>query len=92
MYEIAFIAIKGATPGKRLLKLKVTDAKMQSPPGWRGAALRWIPNLTNLVPGIGPFAGLAVGAASGVLIDRDDQGRSLHDRIGSTYVIKTEPK
>jgi uncharacterized RDD family membrane protein YckC len=89
-YEIGFIGLRGATPGKALLGLKVLDARTgECPPGLGPAAMRWAPALLGLIPVLGNVAGLAIAVASGVMISSDAQNRSVYDRVASTVVVKT---
>lgn len=90
LYEIGLVATRGATLGKQMLGLKVLDESHNTPPGWGPAAMRWLPALAGNIPGIGPLIGLGLAIASGVMISNDDQNRSVQDRIGKTYVVKTK--
>lgn len=89
-YEIGFTTLKGATPGKMILNMKVTGPNGESPPSVEVAAKRWLPAILGVIPGLGSLVSLVVSIASGVMISNDDQNRSVHDRIGGSYVVKTK--
>jgi uncharacterized RDD family membrane protein YckC len=75
-YFIGFWGLRGATPGKELLGLQVTDESGQGPIGLGRAALRFLGYLLSAASlGIG-F--LMVGAV----------GDGLHDRIARTHVVR----
>jgi uncharacterized RDD family membrane protein YckC len=61
LYEIAFTAVKGATPGKMALRIRVVRVADGQVPGWGTASLRWLPNLGQLLCSLIPLA-LAVWA------------------------------
>ena len=48
-YEISFTALKGATPGKMLMKVKVVREADGQLPGWGTATMRWLPQLVSVV-------------------------------------------
>ena len=50
-YNTAFVAISGATPGKRIMKLRVVNRTDGSPVNWTYAAVRaLIPTVAGVVP------------------------------------------
>lgn len=77
VYSISFLALKGATPGKMALGLKVVSVDGE-PLSWGKAIIRYV---ASIVSGLILFIGY-------IMIAFDDQKRGLHDRIAGTYVIK----
>lgn len=78
IYPVFFIGKKGATPGKKLMKIKVIDKETSQPPGMLKAFLREI---------IGKFASsvfLFLGYLWAIW-DKDKQ--AWHDKIAGTVVI-----
>ncbi len=59
-YEVAFIAIKGQTPGKMAMKVRVVRHSDGQIPGWGPAFMRWLPNLVGLVPCVGSLLSLGL--------------------------------
>jgi uncharacterized RDD family membrane protein YckC len=78
LYLWLFTGLKGQTPGKMLVKIKVINSKGNKP-GLGRAALREIIGKT-----ISYFA-LLLGY---LLIAFDKEKRGLHDKIAGTYVVK----
>lgn len=77
-YEIGFVAMQGATPGKRILNLRIVRADGQ-PLSWGVATGRYFAvHLSALI--------LCIGFLIAVL---DDRKRALHDMICGTLVIRT---
>lgn len=83
-YELGFIALRGATPGKMAMKIKVVQQDSGELPGWGPSALRWLIQ----------FAGY-VACLIGVLVVWispffDDSGRlqGWHDKVAKTRVVK----
>ena len=83
-YEIGFVAWKGGTPGKLAVGLRVVSVDGASPPGFERAAFRWSPALIGYLP----FVAWLTQILSLVWIFSDSRRRSLHDRVGRTYVVK----
>ncbi len=83
-YEVGFIALKGATPGKMIVGARVVGLDGASPPGFERAGMRWTPALLGLIP----FLSLVLGLLSLFWIFSDDRRRSLYDRVARTYVVK----
>jgi uncharacterized RDD family membrane protein YckC len=76
LYHIYFWSVKGATPGKELLDLRVVTEDGRSPIPLASAVRRALGYLLSAASlGIG-FLMVAFG------------GRGLHDRIASTRVVK----
>jgi len=82
-YEIVFVALRGQTPGKMLLRIKVVRASNGYLPGWAPAAVRWVI----------PFCGFFLFVLPGLLVyasllwNKRKQG--WHDMAGKTLVVKT---
>ena len=88
-YEIGFVGLKGATPGKLLLGMTiVTQETGETPPGWEKAGLRYLPTLVGQIPLIGGIFSLVIVIASLVWLFSDTHRRSAYDRIATTYVVK----
>jgi uncharacterized RDD family membrane protein YckC len=83
LYEIAFVAWRGQTPGKMLTGIRVVRAGTGGRAGVLRAAARLLPLLTVVIPVIGYI--VAVVAYGWVLVD--EEGRGLHDRLAGTRVV-----
>lgn len=77
LYGFLFIVTTGATPGLRLLRLRVIDL-YGDPPSWWRVVLRGL----GLLVGVG-LLGLGV-----LWVGFDREKRGLHDWIAGTYVIR----
>ena len=77
LYGFLFTATTGATPGLRLLRLRVINVYGDSPEWWRGL-LRCLGLLA---------AGLVLGLGL-VWVGFDREKRGLHDWLAGTYVIR----
>ena len=82
LYFWLFTWLKGQTPGKMLVGIKVVNAKGDKP-DLISAALREI--VGKLLSSIIFYLGFLW-----ILVDNRKQG--LHDKIGSTFVVKVESK
>ncbi len=78
-YFVYFWGDKGATPGKMALGLKVIGTDGSMPVGYPKAFVRYI---GYIISSIICMLGYLL-----IIIDDDNQG--LHDKIASTYVVKT---
>jgi uncharacterized RDD family membrane protein YckC len=76
LYHVYFLCVKGATPGKELLGLRVETDDGASPLPLRRAALRVFGYLLSV-------ASLGIGFVMVPL-----SGSGLHDRVSSTRVVK----
>lgn len=76
LYEAVFCALAGATPGQRLLRMRVLT-ELGEPPGWRRAVTRTAALLAATLP-------LGLGL---LWIGFDREKRGLHDHLARTYVI-----
>jgi uncharacterized RDD family membrane protein YckC len=76
LYSVVFTVTQGATPGKRVLGLRVTQND-GSPLTWNGALLRYCAQWLSVIPfGFGFLL---------ILVTRDDL--ALHDYLAKTRVI-----
>jgi uncharacterized RDD family membrane protein YckC len=48
LYQIAFVALKGQTPGAMLVKVKIVRLSDGQTPGWGTSTLRWLPHLAGI--------------------------------------------
>lgn len=78
-YQIYFVGLKGATPGKKIMKLKVTLPDGQYPVGIGKAVVRLI---GYMISGAICYIGFLM-----IIFDKEEH-RALHDRIAGTRVIK----
>lgn len=77
VYPVTFWALRGETPGKKILGLRVVTMSGETPIGWRRAMLRGMGyTINSFVFGIG-FLLIAVS----------DDKRGLHDRLADTCVV-----
>lgn len=77
IYLGLFWALKGRTPGGRVLGVRVVDWRGRNPhPVW--AAVRVLAN----------FIGLSLGALGWIWAALDPQRRALHDHVARTYVVR----
>lgn len=84
------VAFLGATPGKLMLKLRITtEDGTTTPPGLPKAMLRSIPQVLGWIPVIGSLIGFTVGVLSLVWVKTDPERRSVYDRIAGTRVVYT---
>lgn len=86
-YEVGMVAARGGTIGKLALGMRVVDSDGATPPSVSVAAMRWLPNLTAIVPFVGPVIALALVGASVVWMFTDPGRRSVFDRVANTHVV-----
>ena len=94
IYEIAFIAMKGQTPGKMATRIRVVRAgdlfqpEWGRPPSWGRSLVRWgLPFVLGIPAYFFPFGNLlALLCYLSLTWDRDRQG--WHDKVASTFVVK----
>jgi uncharacterized RDD family membrane protein YckC len=83
LYEIAFVAWRGQTPGKKIARIRVVRADTGGRVGPIRAAVRLFPLTAIVVPVLGYlFAFVAYGSSV-----FDEQGRGWHDRLAGTRVV-----
>jgi uncharacterized RDD family membrane protein YckC len=90
LYDVAFVAIKGQTPGKMLLKVKVVRDGDGQIPGWGPAFMRWLPNLVSLVPCIGSFLSLGLIIWALVNLFSNPKRQTPFDLAAKTVVIAAD--
>ena len=88
LYEVGFIAIKGATPGKMLLKVRVVRESDGQIPGWGPAFMRWVPTLVGLVPCLGSFLSLGLWIWALVNLFSNPKRQTPFDLAAKTVVIE----
>ena len=82
VYGVLFIGLKGQTPGKMALRIKVVDAQGKVP-GIGRAILREI---------IGKFVSAIVILLGYLWVGWDPRKRGWHDHIGGTYAVRAPMK
>jgi uncharacterized RDD family membrane protein YckC len=90
-YEIVFIAVKGATPGKMVMGIEVIRMDGTTPPGWSTSVRRIVLDLVGFIPGIGFLISAVLTVISFVYLFTDDRRRTLDDRVAETYVVNRLP-
>jgi uncharacterized RDD family membrane protein YckC len=86
LYQIPFIALRGATPGKMAAGLRVRPWTADGHPGWARAGKRWFSReAVAQVPTLGTLY---------VLLDSiwllwDPKRQCLHDKVADTVVVRT---
>jgi uncharacterized RDD family membrane protein YckC len=90
LYEVGFVAIKGATPGKMLMRVRVVREADHQVPGWGPAFLRWVPNLASLVPCVGGLISLGLWTWALVNLFNHPKRQTPFDLTASTIVISTD--
>ncbi|MEG3586370.1 MAG: RDD family protein [Actinomycetota bacterium] len=90
LYEIGFVTLRGATPGKMFFRFKVVQiADGQSPPPGSVAAMRYAPSLLSVIPFLGSLLYLIVLGLSLYWLQSDPDRQSIFDRAGKTFVVRT---
>ena len=79
LYQVIFIGKKGATPGKKFMKLRVTFPDGQYPIGIGKAFIRMI---GYMISGMICYIGFLM-----IIFDKE-QHRALHDKIAGTVVLR----
>ena len=97
VYEIAFIAFRGQTPGKMATRIQVVRAddlfqpEWGRPPTWGSSFGRWaLPFILGLPAWFVPYVGeiLVMLCYLSLVWDRDRQG--WHDKAAKTFVVKKQ--
>jgi uncharacterized RDD family membrane protein YckC len=87
VYHIAFVALKGQTPGAMVVKVKVVRLADGQVPGWGPAFMRWVPNLVGLVPCVGSFLSLGLWIWALVNLFNNSMRQTPFDLAAKTVVI-----
>ncbi len=85
-YEYYFLAKDGATPGKKVMNIKVISED-GSALGSDGAMRRLILAAAGIVPFVGGLIGLVVGLATIVMIFTDDLRQVPADKVAKSLVV-----
>ncbi|MGF1665699.1 MAG: RDD family protein [Acidimicrobiia bacterium] len=99
-YNVAAVALWGATPGKHLMKIEIIrQSDGGTPPGWMTAFVRYLPTLaiallsqvlllvSLTMANLVSNLSIIVQVASLVLIFSDRTRRSVYDMVGKTNVV-----
>ena len=81
-YETCFVALKGQTPGKMAVSIKVVRADNGTLPGWGPAAGRWV------IPTVGYLLLILPGLLVHASLLWDDRRQGWHDKAVKTLVVK----
>ena len=73
-----WVNLDGATPGKKLMKIKVVDANTFETIGYKQAVKRFLGYIVSSIP---LLLGFVVGAFTG-------KKQTLHDKIANTVVVE----
>jgi len=87
VYSTAFVAVRGATIGKSIVKIKVVNRADGSPVGWNYAAVR---ALVPTVAGLIPVIGFALNIAVYVRAFFHPLRQGLHDAAAGTVVVRAD--
>jgi len=83
-YQIALVALRGATPGKMILGMRIVRTEDGQVPGWIPAILRWlIPFIGSFVCGIGQIV-----VYLSPFFDSSGRRQGWHDMAAKTVVIR----
>ena len=93
-WEWLFVAFVGGTPGKLMVRIRITDRETgTSPPSIGQAAMRAANRLFGLLAAVSAALGnvatgvlALIGLASFIMLFVDDQHRTVMDHIGKTVV------
>ena len=82
LYEVAFVAVKGQTPGKMIIGTKVVNEATGELIGWGPAFMRWLPiGIGNLICGLGWLVYFTA------FLDKSGRMQGWHDKWGHDVVI-----
>jgi uncharacterized RDD family membrane protein YckC len=85
LYQIPFIALRGATPGKMAAGVKVRPWTGEGRPGWSRAIRRWLGREAIAVV---PTAGFLYQLLDSLWLLWDPKRQSLHDKAAGTVVVR----
>ena len=84
LYEVGLIAVRGATIGKSIMKVKVVRDGSGALPGWGPSILRWlIPTIGAFVCGIGQYV-----VFLSPFFDSSGRQQGWHDKVAHTQVVR----
>lgn len=86
LYEVAFTATKGATPGKMIMRIRIVDEATLDKIGWGHAFLRW---LLPWAAGLLFYGVLQLVTYMSFLWDGDHRMQGWHDKVAKDLVIQT---
>ena len=89
IYEVAFIAVRGQTPAKERLKIRVTRvADGKTPTLWQAVVRSSVVGAFRLVPGALMLVGNLAAFATGLTAPFNLRRRALHDYLAGTMVVR----
>jgi len=89
IYEVAFIAVRGQTPAKERLKIRVTRvADGKTPTLWQAIVRSSVVGVFRLVPGALMLVGNLAAFATGLTAPFNLRRRGLHDYVAGTMVVR----
>jgi uncharacterized RDD family membrane protein YckC len=86
IYEIPFVAMRGATPAKLLLGLRVRRWEAPGPPSWGASAGRWF--VAQGVPALASVAGSIFWWVDNLFPLWDKRRQAVHDKAAHTVVVR----
>jgi len=86
VYEMAFVAWRGQTPGKMIARIRVIRSSTGDKVGPIRAGVRLIPLAAVVIP----VLGYVIAIASYGWLFFDENGRGWHDRLARTRVVTTQ--
>ncbi len=90
VYTVAFLTMKGATPGKMVVGISVRLRDNPGPPPLvavlKRTAVQKVGSLVGLVPAVGSFGSL-FSLMDGLWPLWDDKKQALHDKVAATNVV-----
>lgn len=86
VYEIPFVAMRGATPAKQLLGLRIRRWETPSLPSWGGSAGRWF--VGQGLPYLGSIPGSIFWWVDNLFPLWDGRRQAVHDKAARTVVVR----
>ncbi len=88
LYEVSFVTIQGATPGKLILGFRIVEVEnAMTPPRGSVAAMRWSPGLVGVIPYLSFIGGVAILVMCVYWLFSDPLRQTVYDRVAKTYVV-----
>jgi len=88
VYYVVFTALRGQTPGKMLMKMRVVEWDRGHIPSWMHSFIRW--GVVAAVGAVPVFGILIFVIYAWLLFDKRRQG--LHDKAARTLVLDLRPR